>query len=254
LTEKLESHLKLDEESNSDKEQNPFLEVDENYPGNKRCFYLTIFLFVFIAVIVISGIILIAILIPTYLHSPPSSGNGTGGNTPKYRVSWGTCEHKSGAEYTKALQIPLSTPSGATETAIFAAGCFWSIELLYQRIPAVLGTCVGYTGGKTEHPTYDQVCMDTTGHAEVVRIDFDPSVISYSQLVKVFFEQHDPTTLNRQGNDVGKQYRSAIFFLSETQYQIAEQEKQIIQKQLAKSVQISISNFHESIVRKFQFL
>jgi peptide-methionine (S)-S-oxide reductase len=96
--------------------------------------------------------------------------------------------------------------------ATFGMGCFWCSEDVFQRIKGVKSTAVGYMGGWLENPTYEQVCTDRTGHAEVVQVEYDPSVLSYEQLLDVFWNSHDPTTLNRQGPDVGVQYRSAVFF------------------------------------------
>ena len=109
------------------------------------------------------------------------------------------------------------------ETAVFGGGCFWCLEAVFQRLPGVKSVESGYMGGRVENPTYREVCTGTTGHAEVVRVSFDPSQISYRDLLDVFFAIHDPTTLNRQGNDVGTQYRSVIYYASDEQRRAAEQ-------------------------------
>jgi peptide-methionine (S)-S-oxide reductase len=103
------------------------------------------------------------------------------------------------------------------EKATFGAGCFWGVEATFRRLAGVASTQTGYSGGKLDHPTYEDVCTDRTGHAEVVEVTFDPQVISYHDLLEVFWNNHNPTTLNRQGPDVGAQYRSAIFFHSPEQ-------------------------------------
>lgn len=108
------------------------------------------------------------------------------------------------------------------ETAVFAGGCFWGMEDLIRQIPGVQKTRVGYTGGHTANPTYRSVCTKTTGHAEAVEIVFDPNVVSYRRLLEFFFQIHDPTTVDRQGNDMGDSYRSEIFYTNDAQKQMAE--------------------------------
>jgi peptide-methionine (S)-S-oxide reductase len=109
----------------------------------------------------------------------------------------------------------------ATETATLGGGCFWCLEAVYQELKGVLQVESGYTGGQVPDPTYEQVCGGTTGHAEVVRVTFDRDVVSYRELLEIFFTIHDPTTLNRQGNDVGTQYRSVIYYHSPEQLDTA---------------------------------
>ena len=112
-----------------------------------------------------------------------------------------------------------------SDIATLGGGCFWCVEAVFQRIEGVLSVKPGYAGGDIKNPTYKQICTGNTGHAEVAKIEFDPDKITYSQILNVFWQSHDPTTLNRQGNDVGTQYRSVIFFHDESQRVIAEKSK-----------------------------
>lgn len=117
-----------------------------------------------------------------------------------------------------------------TNKATFGAGCFWGSEAAFRKVPGVLATTAGYEGGSLENPTYEDVCSNTTGHAEVVEVEFDPAVTGYDSLLDVFWNSHDPTTLNSQGPDVGIQYRSAIFYNDEEQKELAERSRELIGK------------------------
>ena len=116
------------------------------------------------------------------------------------------------------------------EKATFGAGCFWGVEETFRQIAGVASTAVGYAGGSLENPTYEDVCTDRTGHAEVVQVEYDPSRVSYEQLLDVFWKNHDPTTLNRQGPDVGTQYRSVIFYHTPAQQAAAAASKERLAK------------------------
>jgi peptide-methionine (S)-S-oxide reductase len=130
---------------------------------------------------------------------------------------------------TTTMTNDISTPTNL-DTATFANGCFWCTEAVFQELEGVVSAVSGYSGGKIENPTYKQVCTGETGHAESLQIVFDPSKISFDELLKVFWETHDPTTLNRQGADVGTQYRSAVFYHNEEQKQLAEKYKAALDK------------------------
>lgn len=125
--------------------------------------------------------------------------------------------------------------------ATFGAGCFWQVEAEFRRTPGVTGTTVGYAGGSLESPTYRDVCTDRTGHAEVVQVEFDPDAVSYQQLLDIFWHAHDPTQLNRQGPDVGTQYRSVIFFHDPEQEAAATESKEEQQRNTTKGIATQIA-------------
>jgi peptide-methionine (S)-S-oxide reductase len=140
------------------------------------------------------------------------------------------------AERHRVLDAPVVTddvPDGL-EVAVFGLGCFWGAEEIYWRIPGVWSTSVGYAGGSTPHPSYEEVCSGQTGHTEAVRVVYDPAKVSYADLVKAFFEMHDPTQGMRQGNDRGTQYRSAIYTFDEAQAQTAKELKETYEPLLMK--------------------
>ena len=142
----------------------------------------------------------------------------------------GTISCEKSSREKPALAMPaaeIQNPKGVLmEKATFAAGCFWGVEESFRTLKGVLKTTVGYSGGTLENPTYEEVCTDRTGHAEVVLVEYDPAQVSYEQLLDVFWNAHDPTTLNRQGPDTGKQYRSAIFYHTARQKAVAEASKE----------------------------
>lgn len=116
------------------------------------------------------------------------------------------------------------------DIATFGAGCFWGVEEIFRKVPGVVDTKVGYSGGKTDNPTYEQVCSDQTGHVEVVQVTFDSSLVNYDELLKIFWDNHNPTQMNRQGPDVGTQYRSVIFYHTPEQKTIAERSKKLLEQ------------------------
>ncbi|QGA53917.1 peptide-methionine (S)-S-oxide reductase MsrA [Sulfolobus sp. E5-1-F] len=129
------------------------------------------------------------------------------------------------------------------EIATLGGGCFWCTEAVFKRVKGVVSVKPGYSGGHVPNPTYEDVCTDTTGHAEVVQITFDPSIISYKELLEIFFEIHDPTTPNRQGNDIGTQYRSIILYHNEEQRRIAEEMIKEVEKRIGKKVVTELKPF-----------
>eukprot|EP00835_Amoeboradix_gromovi_P004060 NODE_296_length_11478_cov_0.345197.p7 type:complete len:172 gc:universal NODE_296_length_11478_cov_0.345197:1504-2019(+) len=130
-----------------------------------------------------------------------------------------------------------------TSEATFAAGCFWSIELVFQRELGVVSTKVGYTGGDLKNPTYEQVCSGETGHAEAVHLTYNPDTVTFERLLKVFWECHDPTQKNRQGNDIGTQYRSAIFYHSNAQKETAQKSKELQENTFKSKIATEIQPF-----------
>jgi methionine-S-sulfoxide reductase len=130
----------------------------------------------------------------------------------------------------------------AEKKATFGAGCFWGVEAAFRRTQGVTGTKVGYAGGKVDNPTYEQVCSDTTGHAEVVEVTYDPEQVPYEQLLTIFWLEHDPTQLNRQGPDVGSQYRSVIFVHDEEQRAAAEASREAVQARFTRPVVTTIED------------
>ena len=140
-------------------------------------------------------------------------------------IAFGAGAQKSGSQTINKSESGKSMKTAHLEQATFGAGCFWCTEAVFQRLEGVVAVESGYSGGHVPHPSYEQVCTGTTGHAEVTQITFDPSKISFDELLQAFWKMHDPTTLNRQGNDTGTQYRSVIFYHNDQQKELAEKYK-----------------------------
>jgi peptide-methionine (S)-S-oxide reductase len=151
-------------------------------------------------------------------------GMACGGSILSYDGVSSGIPQQSGRGKKEAAKGPMDQKSEFKQ-ATFAGGCFWCTEAIFQRLDGVKKVVVGYSGGHVDHPTYEQVCTGTTGHAESIQITYDPAKISYAELLEVFWRTHDPTTKNRQGNDVGPQYRSVIFYHDEEQKKLAESYK-----------------------------
>ncbi len=131
------------------------------------------------------------------------------------------------------------------QKAIFAAGCFWGVQFYFDQVPGVVSTKVGYTGGHTQNPSYEDICSRETGHAEAVKVEFDAEKVSYEALVRQFFRMHDPTLLNQQGFDIGEQYRSAIFYADKKQKEIAENIKNELASEFIKPILTEMSQMSE---------
>ena len=136
----------------------------------------------------------------------------------------------AGLDRVSFAQMNSTQAAPSLETAVFGGGCFWCLDAQFKLVPGVKSVVSGYAGGTTKNPSYEEVCSETTGHAEVIKVEFDPSVVSYENLLRKFFHAHDPTTLNRQGPDVGTSYRSIILYKDENQKAIAEKVKAEAQK------------------------
>ena len=149
------------------------------------------------------------------------------------------------SEYAKKESSMAESTDSRVETAVLAGGCFWCIEAVYERINGIKSAVSGYTGGQVESPSYREVTSGATGHAEAVLIEYDPSVITYEEILEIFWRSHDPTTLNRQGADVGTQYRSAIYYADDNQREIAEKSMSKIQESFDKDIVTEISSLGE---------
>lgn len=149
-------------------------------------------------------------------------------NLIMYRIVWLTVVFMTLSVFTNAQHKTMKMEDRNFEVVTLGGGCFWCVEAIYLRLNGVVKIESGYSGGKTSNPTYREVCSGLTGHAEVVQVTYDPQVVSLAQILEVFFKTHNPTTLNRQGADVGTQYRSAIFYINENQKRVAEEVMQML--------------------------
>lgn len=170
----------------------------------------------------------------------PTAGDAAAGNTSgdASPTAAGAGKNAGGNDMTSSAHMATKTN---LETAVFAAGCFWGVQVTFDKVPGVASTEVGYCNGKTKNPTYKDVCNHDTGHAEVVRVRFDPTKVSFEQLVDVFFDAHNPTQVNRQGPDIGDQYRSAIFYTSDAQKASAEKRKKAWQPRFGRPIATEIT-------------
>ena len=158
--------------------------------------------------------------------------------------------------------LPMTMPAATdqkNETLVLGGGCFWCTEAAYELVPGVKSVVSGYSGGRTKNPSYDEICTGTTGHAEVIRIEYDPAVVSLERLLELFWVVHDPTTLNRQGNDIGTQYRSVIYYANDAQKQAAEAARDAAQKEFRDPIVTEIAplgvfyeaeKYHQDYYRK----
>jgi peptide-methionine (S)-S-oxide reductase len=180
-------------------------------------------------VLVLLGVLAVAIVAARVIATPSSSGGDVIGN-PSCGTRPGNVGHGT----------PL-VPSGKNQLAAFAQGCFWGVEERFRKVPGVVATAVGYTGGRTANPSYEDVCSHGTGHAEAVLVEFDPSKVSYAELLAFFWRTHDPTSGDRQGPDRGSQYRSAIFTFGDEQAKAALASRDEEQRRLADRITTEIA-------------
>jgi peptide-methionine (S)-S-oxide reductase len=183
---------------------------------------------------VVLGAVVVAIVVAGAVSSMPAAGARKGGNVMVGNPACGTRPGNVG--HGTAL-----TPSGKNQLAIFAQGCFWGVEERFRKVPGVVATAVGYTGGRTQRPTYEDVCSHGTRHAEAVLVEFDPEKVSYAALLRFFWDTHDPTSGDRQGPDRGDQYRSAIYTFGPEQLAAAQASRDEEQKRLADRITTEIA-------------